>query len=203
MEERNVIIRNVAVADLRRAGEDKLSSIRRIENCALLVTAEDADMSQVEKRNVAMSITLPRDTIFRQINGQGSISASDGDEGNVYLMVNGHLNVESDVTPDMITRRFAGMMINGSVNCPRSVGAAMESIGARINGSMSTYPDGAVLLISIHEGRNRQVRKMCAQAGLKVTKLLRISEGPLALGELAPGKWRELTEDELALIYET
>lgn len=65
------------------------------------------------------------------------------------------------------------------------------------------YPDGAVLLISIHEGRNRQVRKMCAQAGLKVTKLLRVSEGPLELGQLPPGKWRELSEEELRLIRDT
>ena len=59
------------------------------------------------------------------------------------------------------------------------------------------YPGGAVLLISIHEGRNRQVRKMCAQLGLKVTKLMRISEGPLQLGDLPAGKWRELSPEEV------
>jgi len=62
------------------------------------------------------------------------------------------------------------------------------------------FPGGAVLNITISEGRNRQVRKMCSQCGLKVTKLLRISEGPLRLGELPPGKWRHLSKDELAAL---
>ena len=58
-------------------------------------------------------------------------------------------------------------------------------------------PEGAVLEISIHEGRNRQVRRMCEQAGLTVTRLCRVREGGLVLGDLRPGQWRELTEEEL------
>ena len=57
--------------------------------------------------------------------------------------------------------------------------------------------DGAVLEITIHEGRNRQVRRMCEQAGLRVTRLCRVREGKLRLGTLAAGKWRYLTEEEL------
>lgn len=62
------------------------------------------------------------------------------------------------------------------------------------------FPNGAILSITINEGRNRQVRKMCECCGLKVTKLLRISEGPLKLGTLKPGNWRYLTKDELTLL---
>lgn len=58
----------------------------------------------------------------------------------------------------------------------------------------------AVLDISIHEGRNRQVRKMCEIVGLRVTKLVRISEGGLELGELKSGKWRCLSGDEIELL---
>lgn len=58
-------------------------------------------------------------------------------------------------------------------------------------------PGGAVLLITIGEGRNRQVRKMCQCCGLKVTRLVRISEGELELGDLPVGKWRRLTDDEV------
>lgn len=57
---------------------------------------------------------------------------------------------------------------------------------------------GGVLLITIGEGRNRQVRKMCEQVGLRVTRLCRISEGGLMLGELKSGQWRELTRAEIA-----
>lgn len=58
-------------------------------------------------------------------------------------------------------------------------------------------PGGAVLMITIHEGRNRQVRKMCELAGMKVTRLKRVSEGQLELGDLKSGKWRHLTQEEI------
>lgn len=63
-------------------------------------------------------------------------------------------------------------------------------------------PGGAVLLITIGEGRNRQVRKMCVCCGLKVTRLMRISEGGLELGDLPPGKWRRLTEEEIQSVMD-
>lgn len=53
------------------------------------------------------------------------------------------------------------------------------------------------LRITIHEGRNRQVRRMCAAAGMHVTRLIRIREGALILGDLPKGTWRELTEEEV------
>ena len=55
----------------------------------------------------------------------------------------------------------------------------------------------AKILVTIHEGRNRQVRRMCAMAGLTVMRLERISEGKLQLGNLQKGKWRYLTEEEI------
>lgn len=56
------------------------------------------------------------------------------------------------------------------------------------------------LSVTIHEGRNRQVRRMCAQAGLQVTRLRRVREGALTLGGLKPGCWRPITMEELALL---
>ncbi len=58
----------------------------------------------------------------------------------------------------------------------------------------------ARFLITIHEGRNRQVRRMCQAAGMEVTRLRRIKEGSLALGDLPLGKWRYLTEAEVAAL---
>lgn len=55
----------------------------------------------------------------------------------------------------------------------------------------------ATVEIVIHEGRNRQVRRMCAMAGLSVLSLKRIAEGELTLGALPKGQWRYLTEEEL------
>ena len=58
----------------------------------------------------------------------------------------------------------------------------------------------ASILVTIHEGRNRQVRRMCAIAGLTVMRLERISEGKLSLGNLPKGKWRYLTKDEVEVL---
>lgn len=57
------------------------------------------------------------------------------------------------------------------------------------------------LSITIHQGKNRQVRRMCARAGLQVTRLKRIREGELTLDRtLAVGKWRVLTAEEVELL---
>lgn len=55
----------------------------------------------------------------------------------------------------------------------------------------------ALLEITIHEGRNRQVRRMCEIADMRVTRLIRVKEGSLSLGNLPLGKWRHLTADEV------
>ena len=55
----------------------------------------------------------------------------------------------------------------------------------------------AVLAVTIHEGKNRQIRRMCARCGLTVKRLRRVQEGPLKLGNLPSGKWRDLSENEV------
>lgn len=69
---------------------------------------------------------------------------------------------------------------------------------------LSRTEDGAAKLeITIHEGRNRQIRKMCAQCGLEVRRLKRVAVGKIGLDPaLAPGKWRRLTPDEIACLKE-
>ena len=78
---------------------------------------------------------------------------------------------------------------------------AAEPAALREERSQTTrIPSGeatALLEITIHEGRNRQIRRMARAAGLTPTRLKRIAEGPLTLGDLKPGQWRELTEAEL------
>ena len=63
---------------------------------------------------------------------------------------------------------------------------------------MRIASDGTgVLGITIHEGRNRQVRRMCAAAGMQVKRLKRVAEGSVELGDLPSGKWRHLTAEEV------
>ena len=59
----------------------------------------------------------------------------------------------------------------------------------------------AKFLVTIHEGRNRQVRRMCEAAQLHCTRLRRIKEGSLALGDLPLGKWRDLTDEEVKSLH--
>jgi 23S rRNA pseudouridine2605 synthase len=69
--------------------------------------------------------------------------------------------------------------------------------GYRIRAPKVRVVKPGLLEITIHEGRNRQVRRMCDAAGMRVTRLKRIREGNLSLGDLPLGKWRYLTEEEV------
>jgi pseudouridine synthase len=56
--------------------------------------------------------------------------------------------------------------------------------------------------ITIHEGRNRQVKRMCEHVGHRVRQLERVQFGPLALGDLKPGAFRRLAEPELQALQQ-
>lgn len=65
---------------------------------------------------------------------------------------------------------------------------------------LNVQGEKAKFRITIHEGRNRQVRRMCEAAGMHCTRLRRIREGGLSLGDLPLGKWRYLTAEEVAAL---
>ena len=60
----------------------------------------------------------------------------------------------------------------------------------------------AELSVTIHEGKNRQIRRMCAACGLTVKRLRRVREHTLELGDLPAGKWRYLTQEEVKALQE-
>lgn len=63
--------------------------------------------------------------------------------------------------------------------------------------------DSAKIRMTIHEGRNRQIRKMCEKVGLEVRRLKRVAIGDMPLDpKLKSGAWRELTQDELAYLQD-
>lgn len=73
-------------------------------------------------------------------------------------------------------------------------GQPLAPVGIRV---IKKTAEGGILSVVIHEGKNRQVRRMCALAGLEVRRLVRVREGSLGLGRLAPGRWRFLSPGEL------
>lgn len=68
--------------------------------------------------------------------------------------------------------------------------------GERLEADRVTLKGPGLLSVVLHQGKNRQVRRMCAAAGLTVTRLKRIRVGSVRLGELPVGRWRPLTEQE-------
>ncbi len=86
--------------------------------------------------------------------------------------------------------------------CEASIASPIEIDGRPTNPAKveKLRQDGetALLRITIHEGRNRQIRRLCERANVTVTRLRRVAEGSLQLGDLKPGQWRVLTEEEIA-----
>ena len=78
--------------------------------------------------------------------------------------------------------------------------APMELDGYRLQPVTVKKLAPDTLQMNLFEGRNRQIRRMCEAAGLKVVRLQRIAIGDLGLGDLALGKWRELTPDEVTYL---
>ena len=72
-----------------------------------------------------------------------------------------------------------------------------EPIAPAQAAEVARHEGQAMLRVTIHQGKNRQVRRMCAQIGLHVVRLQRIQEDSLLLGDLPAGKWRYLTDQEL------
>ncbi len=95
------------------------------------------------------------------------------------------VTIRPSINEDQLTQMSVGMMIDGRQTAPAKVTVVSQEHGR------------VVLEIVLHEGRNRQIRKMCEQLGLEVARLKRIAIGPLKLGMLQPGKWRTLTADEV------
>ncbi len=86
--------------------------------------------------------------------------------------------------------------------CERSIAQPIEIDGRETTAAkverITQSGETALLRVTIHEGRNRQIRRLCQRADVTVTRLRRVQEGPVSLGDLRPGQWRYLTEDEIA-----
>ncbi len=95
------------------------------------------------------------------------------------------------VTPEELSRLMKGVPVDGRIT---------SRAKARVIRTEDGYTD---MMITIHEGRNRQVRKMVEAVGHEVGMLRRVRFGPLSLGDLKRGQWRELTQEEVAQLEQT
>lgn len=95
------------------------------------------------------------------------------------------VTVRPGITDEQLVQLSEGVVIDDRKTLPANVTVLTQEQGR------------VVLQIVIREGRNRQVRKMCEAVGLEVARLKRTAIGPVKLGMLKPGTYRELTSEEL------
>ena len=95
------------------------------------------------------------------------------------------MTVRPEITDGQLIQLAEGVEIDGKKTLPASVTVLTDE------------PGRVVLQMVIREGRNRQIRKMCEAVGLEVARLRRTAVGPVKLGMLKPGTWRELSTEEL------
>ena len=96
-----------------------------------------------------------------------------------------HVKIEGKVSPEKLRALASPMEIDGYKILP----VKTEIITAK--------NEHTVLRMTLYEGRNRQIRKMCEAQGLTILRLCRVAIGELELGNLAPGKWRYLTKSQV------
>ncbi len=95
------------------------------------------------------------------------------------------VTVRPDVTEEMLVKFNTGVEIEGKMTSP-------------VDAHIIEKQEGRVVLeMILHEGRNRQIRKMCESMGLEVARLKRTAVGSIKLGMLQQGKWRHLNDDEV------
>lgn len=99
------------------------------------------------------------------------------------------VSVRPEINKEQIRDFEEGIEIDGRKTAPAKIRIIRQE------------PGRSVLEITLFEGRNRQIRKMCETMGLDVARLSRIQIGNLKLGSLENGKWRRLTEKEVVSLY--
>jgi 23S rRNA pseudouridine2457 synthase len=111
--------------------------------------------------------------------------------------------VERSPTDEALERLRQGVLLNGKRTRPAEVELVPEPpslpdrpVPIRFRKSVPT----AWLRITLREGLNRQVRRMTAAVGHPTLRLIRIAIGPIGLGDLQPGQWREVTAQEVTQI---
>jgi 23S rRNA pseudouridine2605 synthase len=98
-------------------------------------------------------------------------------------------------TEDALDKLRRGIFLDGSRTAPAEIKRAAAS--GRGSRRRTDHHATTTLTVTLREGRNRQVRRMCASIGHPVRRLTRLRMGPIKLGDLRPGHWRDLTPQEV------
>ena len=97
------------------------------------------------------------------------------------------VTVRPGITEEQLVKLETGVEIDGKKTAPAIVHVLVQDKEA----------NRVVLEMILHEGKNREIRKMCAAVGLEVARLRRTQIGGVKMGMLKQGDWRDLTEKEV------
>lgn len=123
------------------------------------------------------------------------ILTNDGAFANAMMHPSKHVpktyrvTVRPEPTSEQVDILSTGVELDGRLTAPADVYVISKEEGR------------AVLEIVLYEGRNRQIRRMCEALNLEVARLRRVAVGPIKLGMLQTGQWRDLTPDEVAVLF--
>ena len=127
----------------------------------------------------------------------------DYDSEGLLLMTNDGTLTNTLTHPSFEREKVYQVTVRGDLEAAlERLGEPMTIDGYRIRPAvvtlLSSEGNRGKVRITIHEGKNRQIRKMCEQCDLDVLRLVRVEQDGLRLGNLRPGKWRFLTPEEIA-----
>ncbi|HRC07209.1 MAG TPA: pseudouridine synthase [Miltoncostaeales bacterium] len=194
-------------------------------------TVESADVIAVDgaqirtERTVTYLLFKPIGTVSTVTDPQGRPTVLDGFPDDVRLYPVGRLDLNTSgallitndgelahrlMHPSYRVPKVYEALVEGRVSAAgiRSLRDGVElddgpTHPAKVDRMDRMHPGGTWLTLEIHEGRNRQVRRMCEAVGHRVLRLHRSRYGPLSLGRMARGQWRELTPQELTKLAKT
>lgn len=152
---------------------------------------------ELDRRCVTELLKGVRDRVYPvgrlDKNSEGALLfTNDGAFANMIMHPAGSVSktyrvtVRSGVNDEQLVTMSSPIEIDGRMTSPASVEVVEDA-----------EPGRAVLRVVVNEGRNKQVRRLCEAAGLEVARLRRVAVGPVKLGMLKPGAYRELTREEV------
>lgn len=117
-----------------------------------------------------------------------ALSHPSGAKSKKYLLM-----LDGDIGESEMAALNAPMELDGYKLKP--IEAKLIKHGVKVNSQSRPV---SIVSVTLHEGRNRQIRRMCEIASLKVIRLKRVEVGGIGIDDMKPGEWRHLTSDELA-----
>ena len=189
--------------DVLSVGGERVYLTRKVEKVYYMLHKPRGYVTTLDdrhaKKNVLMLMTGVENRVFPvgrlDKDSEGLIlMTNDGDFANLIAHPSGgisktyRVSVKPAATEKQLSMLASGVEIEGGLSAPAAV---------RVTGDQA---DRTTFEIVLREGRNREIRKMCGAVELEVTRLKRTAVGPLQLGNLPAGRYRELKKQEVIAV---